>query len=137
MSELNNDPVRWIDWRHLNLIARSIYVYIYTPSNIVQRYATQRNATYAAGLFYILFSFVGWRAGYTNNPTFAKLFTMGFPATFMIGVCESFVSPGDETPWHMVWRALWAMYCFKVRWVRSLFSFVSCPFVARGWHGLV
>eukprot|EP00903_Cladosiphon_okamuranus_P017604 g16215.t1 len=71
---------------------------------------------HAIGLFYILFSLAGWRAGYTNNPTFAKLFTMGFPAGFMIGVCESFVSPGDETPWHMVWSALWAMYCFKVAW---------------------
>lgn len=78
------------------------------------------SATRAAGLFYILFSLVGWRAGYTNNPTFAKLFMIGFPATFMIGVCESFVSPGDEAPLNMVWSALSTMYFFKVR-----FSFIS------------
>eukprot|EP00752_Nemacystus_decipiens_P002301 g2177.t1 len=71
---------------------------------------------HAIGVFYILFSLVGWRAGYTNNPTFAKLFMIGFPATFMIGVCESFVSPGDEGALNMVWSALTTMYFFKVAW---------------------
>ena len=90
-----------------------------SPSMLVLVHAYCCGLTYpptrAAGLFYILFSLVGWRAGYTNNPTFAKLFMIGFPATFMIGVCESFVSPGDEAPLNMVWSALSTMYFFKVR----------------------
>lgn len=84
--------------------------------------------TRATGLFYILFSLVGWRAGYTNNPTFAKLFMIGFPATFMIDVCQSFFSPVDETASHMVLGALMTMYFFKVLVLKILsISVVSMP----------
>ncbi|CAN0075565.1 unnamed protein product, partial [Scytosiphon promiscuus] len=68
------------------------------------------------GVVYVIFSLIGWRAGYTNNQTLAKLFLVSFPAAFMIDVCVSFLAPRDVVPMPLITSALIAAYCFKVAW---------------------
>ncbi|CAM9136973.1 unnamed protein product [Ectocarpus sp. 8 AP-2014] len=73
-------------------------------------------AYHAIGALYMLLSLAGWRAGYTNNTTLAKLFMLGFPVTFSIDVCHSFLSPNDEAPLNTLLAALFSAYFFKVAW---------------------
>ncbi|CAN0262051.1 unnamed protein product, partial [Pylaiella littoralis] len=73
-------------------------------------------ACHAVGAFYVLLSLVGWRAGYTNSTALAKLFMMGFPASFAIDVCIAFISHHDETPLYVVVNAVALAYSFKVAW---------------------
>lgn len=91
-------------------------LHVYAPSAAADHVKQHEPISRAPeGAFYIFFALAGWRAGYTGNSTFAKVFMMVFPAAMSLDLALTVVSPRNVEPVHlMVWSLTFA-YFFKVR----------------------
>ncbi|CAM9747162.1 unnamed protein product [Laminaria digitata] len=73
-------------------------------------------AYHAIGALFLFFALVGWRAGYTSSPVFAKVFMMAFPVSLSIRVALLAYSPYQTVSVGLLVVMVTYAYFFKVAW---------------------